>query len=383
MIKKPVPVTVSELKEILVRYLRPEMPLNYALKIIGHPGVGKSAVVKEAADELNLLFVDTRLAFKENVDLGGYPVPDHASGRMIYFRPKFIPPDSVPEGRDGILWFLDEANRAHPTVIQTLFQIITEKTCGEHALPENTSIVLAGNLGEADGTTITDFDDTALEGRLALFHLKPSPDEWLKWAAGPGQIHPAVIRYISVFPERLWDEAAVIPNPRGWEQVSRAVTFSYGLDSADSLTEHLLENPDSTLIKLIYSLAGYTAGDDFVKQMTSPRALSSADILSGSSDAMSALTEDRVPAEDLLWAMGGALDLIREATASSAGSDIEKIANFITFAGLSRADIRVSFLFLLMKECGVFSVVPEALAAIKNKKLRDDLIKKYGEFIAE
>ena len=126
-LKKEAPeVTSSELKDIIENYIINSDKLNYAIKILGHPGVGKSAIVKEIANKMNYYFIDTRLAFKENVDLGGYPVPDHESKQMIYFRPKFIPPMEIPENYNGILWFLDEANRAHPTVIQTLFQIITE-----------------------------------------------------------------------------------------------------------------------------------------------------------------------------------------------------------------------------------------------------------------
>ena len=134
MQKRPVDVNAEELAEVLDRYLDAKGSLGYAIKIVGHPGTGKSALVKQAAQRKNLHFIDTRLAFKENIDLGGYPVPDHESRRMIYYRPRFIPPEEVPEGCDGILWFLDEANRAHPTVIQTLFQVITEGRCGEHAL---------------------------------------------------------------------------------------------------------------------------------------------------------------------------------------------------------------------------------------------------------
>ena len=97
MNKKPVEVNVSELEKILDRHLESGASLNYALKIVGHPGVGKSAIVRQAAERKNRLFIDTRLAFKENVDLGGYPVPDPTEKRMIYYRPRFIPPAEVPE----------------------------------------------------------------------------------------------------------------------------------------------------------------------------------------------------------------------------------------------------------------------------------------------
>lgn len=134
--------------------------------------------------------------------------------------------------------FLDEANRTHPTVIQTLFQIITERTCGEHLLPDRTYIVLAGNLGEGDDTTITEFDDAALDGRLAIFHLKPTARDWIPWAESEG-LHPAVLRYISLYLDRLWDEVNIDPNPRGWHQMSTAIASSYGLSTEEDLTEAL------------------------------------------------------------------------------------------------------------------------------------------------
>ena len=129
MKKKPVEVNVRELEEILNKYLGSDPGINYALKIVGHPGVGKSAVVQQAAKAKNYYFIDTRLAFKENVDLGGYPVPDNVEKRMIYYRPKL----SARGYSRRIRWYCmvsDESNRAHPTVIQTLFQIITDRKCG-------------------------------------------------------------------------------------------------------------------------------------------------------------------------------------------------------------------------------------------------------------
>ena len=37
---------------------------------------------------MNYYFIDTRLAFKENVDLGGYPVPDHETQTDDIFQAK-------------------------------------------------------------------------------------------------------------------------------------------------------------------------------------------------------------------------------------------------------------------------------------------------------
>lgn len=367
MNKKPVEVNVTELEEILDRYLDSGDRVNYALKIVGHPGVGKSAIVRQAAERKNRLFIDTRLAFKENVDLGGYPVPDAAEGRMIYYRPRFIPPAEVPEGRDGIVWFLDESNRAHPTVIQTLFQIITDRRCGEHDLPPETCIILAGNLGDEDNTTITDFDDSALDGRLVIVQLKPTAADWIRWAAREG-VHPSVIRYITIYPEKLWDERNINPNPRGWHQVSQAIRVSYELEGEDELRRFLAENGGTTLEKMIVSLVGLVAGSDFTSQLTRPRRITTADVLNGDGEKLEGMLDGRIPSEDILWAVSGALSHLRDKNmllkGEFLGEDLEELAHTLLFVGHSRADRRISFFYVLLRQCGLFSLVPAALSLL-------------------
>lgn len=384
MIKEAVEVNIGQMEEILDRYLDAGSGINYAIKIVGHPGIGKSAIVKQVARNKNHHFIDTRLAFKENIDLGGYPVPDHTEKRMIYYRPKFIPPESVPEEYKGILWFLDEANRAHPTVIQTLFQIITERKCGEHRLPSGTAIVLSGNLGEDDHTSITEFDDSALDGRLAIFHLKPNASDWLSWALEEN-IHPAVISYISLFPEKLWDEKNINPNPRGWHQVSQAINLSYGLKNEEELSDYFRENQDSSLEKIISSLLCKISAHDFILQHTTPRKITSRDVLDGNPDKLDLLQKDEIPSEDLLWALAGSVSVIREAKIYEnkplTGELRDKLTNLLTFIGVSRADIAISFFYFLIKECGIFTEIPSALKSVKDQALAEELKTRFESFL--
>jgi hypothetical protein len=382
--KHPIEVTIRDLGDILEKYLEADSNINYAIKIVGHPGIGKSEIVKQVAQKKKYYFIDTRLAFKENIDLGGYPVPDHENKRMIYYRPKFIPPRKIPEGYNGILWFLDEANRAHPTVIQTLFQIITERRCGEHDLPEKTAIVLSGNLGEMDQTTITDFDDSALDGRLAIFHLKPNAHDWIRWA-DQEKIHTAVVRYVSLFPEKLWDEQNINPNPRGWHQVSQALTMSYKINSAEDLSHYLIDNPDSSLKKVICSLLCLEVGTDFILQHIAPRELTTAEVIEGNIEKIEKLKRNAIPAEDLLWALSGSITHLRElnvdAQKANREMDLNTLGNVLKFIGFSRADISMSFFYLLLRDCGLFTSIPLALETIEDRIDSEYLFKKFEDLI--
>jgi len=384
-VKKAVEVSISEIEEILCKHLDADDRINYAIKIVGHPGVGKSDIVKQVAEQKNYLFMDTRLAFKENIDLGGYPVPDHDEKRMIYYRPKFIPPLNVPSPYKGILWFLDEANRAHPTVIQTLFQIITDRICGEHVLPPHTAIILSGNLGDVDQTIITQFDDSALEGRLAVFHLRPNAEDWLKWAMQEG-IHPSVIRYISLFPEHLWDEKNINPNPRGWHQVSQTLFLSYNLPADDDLSAYLRENPDDTLFKMICSLVGQIAGRDFILQQTAPRELTSGQVLDGDTEKLDQVKKDVIPTEDLLWALTGAVSVIKDKKIEAGEGDLSKadldiLCHLVQFIGNARTDLALSFFYILIKECGILTEIPLALKTLDDSDLSKSLCQTFDELM--
>lgn len=382
--KRPVEVSTSELIEILDRYLHTEGNIHYAIKIVGYPGVGKSAIVEQVAKKHNYFFIDTRLAFKENVDLGGYPVPDNNLKRMVYFRPRFIPPETVPEGYNGILWFLDEANRAHPTVIQTLFQIITERMCGEHALPSKTAIVLAGNLGDTDNTVITDFDDSALDGRLAVFNLVPDAENWLQWALEEG-IHPAVIQYIATYPDRLWDSSSVNPNPRGWHQVSDTLYKAYNFQTEEQFKSYLSNNDYKVLQKIIISLIGDVAGTDFILQYVSPRAISSHDILQGNEKKLLELKNGTIPVEDIMWAVNGAINILYNDHFNSNGNPnsqlLRELANFLKFVSCARADARVSFMYALVRDCGLFTQIPDALKLIDSREEKQDILEKVQVFL--
>lgn len=78
----------------------------------GSPGIGKSSVLQEIADEFNLKLIDLRLSQCEPVDLMGFP---SLEGKKATYKPMdFFPVegDPLPEGKNGWLLALDEMNGA-------------------------------------------------------------------------------------------------------------------------------------------------------------------------------------------------------------------------------------------------------------------------------
>ena len=183
------------------------------------------------------------------------------------------------------------------------------------------------------------------------------------------------MRYISLFPERLWDEENINPNPRGWHQVSLAVHG--GIRHRVRRRARMpisASNPDGPLARIIHSLVGVVAGADFMAQLTAPRRLSTSDILAGSEERLAELAAGTIPAEDVLWALSGAVMSLKETSTVRRGDlgpdEMADLANVLLFIGAARADMSLSFFYLLLRDCGIFTQVPAALRLIRDEKRR-------------
>lgn len=95
------------------------------LMIWGAPGVGKSTVVKEIAEELKIGFIDVRLAQREPVDMRGLPVPEN--DRVKWLVSSEWPRD--PESR-GIIMF-DELTAADRTLQVASYEFILDRRLGD------------------------------------------------------------------------------------------------------------------------------------------------------------------------------------------------------------------------------------------------------------
>lgn len=197
------------------------------LMIHGAPGVGKSAVVKQAAHKLGLQLVDFRAALRDAVDIMGLPgarvedVGGKAQGVTFYNLPAGLPRD--PESR-GIL-FLDEINSAPQQTQAALFQLVLDRRVGDYVVPEDWSIVAAGNRKDDRGV-VHRMPDPLVD---RFFHVDFEPDlqDWSAWALAEG-IRPEVIAFARFRPGLLHNHDTgrachAFSTPRGWADVSRVL----------------------------------------------------------------------------------------------------------------------------------------------------------------
>ena len=111
----------------------------------GPPGVGKSQIIREIADEKKIGLVDLRMALLDPTDLRGIPIPK--DNQAFWLPPTFLP-NIARDGERGI-FLLDELNAAPPLVQASGFQLVLDRRVGEYTLPPLWMIVAAGNrLGD-------------------------------------------------------------------------------------------------------------------------------------------------------------------------------------------------------------------------------------------
>ena len=181
----------------------------------GAPGIGKSAIVKQATKKLGIDMIDLRLTQLEPTDLRGLPVPDQKTGRTTFYMPNFWP----TKGK-GILFF-DELEKASVSVKNAALEIMLDRRLGDYTLPEGWAIISAANR-EDDGCFSSGIG-TALANRMLHFNVEPDYHAWLAWAHN-NDILDDILGYLSFRPDHLLKMDTgenAFPSPRSWEIADR------------------------------------------------------------------------------------------------------------------------------------------------------------------
>lgn len=208
-------VTPIQAETIVAKYLQAKV----TVMLSGSPGIGKSSIIKAVASNFGLKVIDLRLAQCDPTDLLG--MPTIVGGRSAYapFNTFPIEGDSIPEGCNGWLIFLDEFNSASTAVVAAAYKLILDRMVGIHHLHKNVAIVCAGNL-ETDNAIVQPMS-TAMQSRLAHLELVCDVKEWVDWAASFG-IDSRITSYINFKPGNLYTFEAdhsdkTYACPRTWQ----------------------------------------------------------------------------------------------------------------------------------------------------------------------
>lgn len=187
----------------------------------GAPGIGKSQIIAQVAENNNAAVIDIRLSQMEPSDLRGIPFKN---GNLVDWSIPSILPDSKRHGEKGVL-FLDEITSASPTVAAAAYQLILDRRLGDYIVPEGWVIFAAGNRQGDRGVTYS--MPAPLANRFSHYELDVNLDDWVAWAY-QNNIDERIIGFLRYRPEHLFEfdpahNPISFPSPRTWEFVHRAL----------------------------------------------------------------------------------------------------------------------------------------------------------------
>lgn len=188
----------------------------------GPPGIGKSEVVSEIADELGGAMIDLRMAQMEPTDIRGIPFFNKDLGKMDWAPPVDLPDEDFAAQYPIVVLFLDEMNSAPPAVQAAGYQLILNRRVGKYTLPDNVVIVAAGNRDSDKGVTFR--MPMPLANRFIHLEMRPDFASWQNWAVTKG-IHKDVVGYLSFAKQDIYDfnsksSSRAFATPRSWVFVS-------------------------------------------------------------------------------------------------------------------------------------------------------------------
>lgn len=247
----------QDIKDTVRLYLKKDAFGEYRIPVVrqrpiflvGAPGIGKTAIMEQIAQELHIALVSYSMTHHTRQSALGLPVICHREyeGKEYdvseYTMSEIIA--SVYEVmresglKEGIL-FLDEINCVSETLAPSMLQFLQYKVFGGHRVPEGWVIVTAGNPKEYNRSA-REFDVVTLD-RLKVLSVEADYEAWKNYAEKEG-LHRAVLNYLEIKKQDFYlmemtAKGRAYVTARGWEDLSQML-FLYEEESL-AVTEELV-----------------------------------------------------------------------------------------------------------------------------------------------
>ncbi len=200
----------DQIKDTVEAYLQKDEAGMYAISpsrqrpvfLLGAPGIGKTAIMEQIAQELQIGIVSysmthhtrqsalglPRIVHRE-FEGEGFEVSEYTMSEIISAVYDYMEKTGLKRG----ILFLDEINCVSETLYPSMLQFLQFKTFGTHKVPDDWVIVCAGNPPEYN-RSVHEFDIVTLD-RMREIDVEPEYGAWHRYAQEKG-LHPAITTFL-------------------------------------------------------------------------------------------------------------------------------------------------------------------------------------------
>lgn len=224
--------------------------------LYGPPGIGKTAVMEQIANELNIGLVSYSMTHhtrqsaiglpfiaKKTFDQKEYSVSEYTMSEILASVYNYIEETGKKEG----ILFLDEINCVSETLAPSMLRFLQYKTFGSHEVPKGWIVVTAGNPPEYN-KSVREYDIATLD-RIKKIDIEASYDVWKEYAVN-NNVHPAILAFLDIKKNCFYsiENTPVgkrFVTARGWEDLSRIMCLyeKKKLEIDASLIEQYIQSP--------------------------------------------------------------------------------------------------------------------------------------------
>ncbi len=246
--------------------------------LVGDPGIGKSASLKNMAEEMNYeCYI---------VSLGALPMewfsglPDFAMETMdakysveektevkttVWTMSDLVrsinvqTENALADGKNGLVVLLDDIHLVEPMVQKYLFEFFQNKTLQNYRIHEKAHLV--GAMNGKDSAGLESFL-SAVINRMALYKAKFDKDYWYRYVGS--SLHPYIASFASGPNDKYFSGAnatdGASPSPRTWTELSNVIS---GIEEATNNNTDLNE----MLGIMAEARVGQEAAVEFIKHV--------------------------------------------------------------------------------------------------------------------
>lgn len=232
----------EQIKNAIIAYFSKDEFGNYVIPIerqrpvflIGAPGIGKTAIMEQIAQELNVGLVSYSMTHhtrqsalglpfiaKEMYDGSEYNVSEYTMSEIIAAVYKLRKETGHQEG----ILFLDEVNCVSETLAPSMLQFLQYKVFGTHQIPKGWIVVTAGNPPEYN-KSVREYDIVTWD-RLKRVDVEPDYEVWKEYAYKKG-IHGSILTFLEIKKNYFYVVETTVERKsfvtaRGWEDLSEMI----------------------------------------------------------------------------------------------------------------------------------------------------------------